>query len=72
MTGQSESETDVISVNDLEESKEKHEKGRNKKCADGHQFLCSYDKCTAVFNRMYRLKRHMRQHTGEVVVIFII
>ncbi|XP_054153508.1 transcription factor IIIA-like [Oppia nitens] len=29
------------------------------------QFMCSYIGCNAVFNRMYRLDRHVRHHTGE-------
>ena len=63
MTGQSESETDiqseVIDLKDIEGYQKKKKKS-------GQQFMCSYNDCNAVFKRLYRLKRHLNQHTGEV------
>ncbi len=63
MTGQSESETDVYDVKDVDICAKK------KKKKSGQQFFCTYEGCKEVFKRLYRLNRHVRQHTGEVCII---
>lgn len=65
MTGQSESETDVIDIKDIDSTPKKEKKKKK----SGQQFVCSYDGCKEVFKRLYRLNRHIRQHTGEVCII---
>ena len=66
MTGQSESETEVQSEAIEIKDSQSYEKKKEKSV---HQFICSFEDCKAVFKRLYRLKRHIRQHTGEVCLI---
>jgi hypothetical protein len=62
MTGQSESESDSIDVKE-----EKNSLKINKlKVKSDLQYVCTYGDCDHVFKRLYRLQRHLRQHSGQV------
>ncbi|CAG2166459.1 unnamed protein product [Oppiella nova] len=60
MTGQSESESESLEVSVLCENEAKSGVKRVRST-----FMCSYGDCNAVFNRQFRLNRHLRQHSGE-------
>lgn len=63
MTGQSESESDSIELKGTQNSVNNKYEAKN----DLH-YVCTYDKCNAMFKRLYRLKRHERQHSGQVCI----
>jgi uncharacterized Zn-finger protein len=65
MTGQSETESDSIDVKE-----EKNSLKINKlKVKNDLQYVCTFGDCDQVFKRLYRLQRHLRQHSGQVLNI---